>query len=146
MGAFLIAWLVGLSLHIAQGAREWKISTGKPNHFPLTFASPLPPKPGQILTASGIYIGLAILAESKSLHGIALLAAWGYNTAIALTWAQNYSTEQANKVQANGSVFWNPPVTASTNLFPTGAGAGPTAASASAPTTPGAPSGGPVTA
>lgn len=122
MGGFLIAWLVGLSLHIAQGASEWKYTTSSPGYFPLTFASPLPPKPGQILIASGIYVGLAIFAENPAFRGTATLMAWGYNIAIGLTWAQNYATEKNTNHASNGTLFWDPPTTASSNLFPTGTG------------------------
>lgn len=143
MGGFLIAWLVGLGLSVAQGVHEWKVSTGSSQAFPLTYASPLPVKPGQILIASGIYVALAIIAESQSMHNIAVLTAWAYNTAIALKWAQNYSTEKSNKIAANGSAYWSPPAASSTSLFPSGTTA---TTPASQPTGPGTTSGGPVAA
>lgn len=129
MGGFLVAWLVGLSLHIAQGASEWKYVTTT-NNFPLTFASPLPPKPGQILIVSGIYLGLAILAENPSFRSTATLVAWGYNIAIGLAWAQNYAAEKGYAQQSNGTTpgpgtfFWMPPTASGDTVFPTGTAAG----------------------
>jgi hypothetical protein len=122
MSNFLIAWLVGLSLSIAHEIYMYKVD--EPSN-----ANPLPIKPGRVLIASGIYVGLAILAESQSFQSIAVLMAWGYNAAIALKWAQEYS---ANKAQvkaypgtagaASGTAFWNPPSASGDVLFPSGTG------------------------
>lgn len=132
MGPFLVAWLVGMGLNISHGAYQHKVYSGiGPNVQPPKSASALPPKPGQMLIASGIYIGLAILAESDSLRSTATLAAWGYNVAIGLNFAQEYSSEKAKGITPGGTVLWNPPLNPNTSLFPTGSAtnAKPTATS-----------------
>jgi hypothetical protein len=144
MSGFLIAWLVGLSLSITHEIYSYKVDA------PAT-ASPLPIKPGRILIASGIYVGLAILAEAESFRSTATLMAWGYNIAIALRWAQEYSANQAQIKKypgtlgaASGTAFWNPPVATDNTLFPTGAGKVPTTPTTLNTSQPGSPSGGPL--
>lgn len=126
MGPFLVAWLVGMGLNIARGAWEQGMETGiGPNVVPGPAASALPPKPGRLMVASGIYVGLAILAESDSLRSTATLAAWGYNIAIGLSWADEYSKLKAAgfNFKGKGSIKWNPPMNPDTSLFPVGASA-----------------------
>lgn len=132
MGGFLLAWLVGLSLSIAHEVYSYKVDA--PSN-----ASPLPIKPGRVMVASGIYVGLALLAEAPSARSTATLMAWGYNVAIALKWAQEYSANQAQIKKypgtagaASGTAFWNPPIAPATVLFPTGSGSTTSSASSTA--------------
>ena len=136
MGPFLVAWLVGMGLNVAHGAYEQKVYSGIGGKVvPPKGASALPPKPGRLLIASGIYVGLAVLAEADSLRSTATLAAWGYNIAIGLSWADEYSKEKKEGITAAGSTKWNPPLNPDTSLFPVGASA-PNAKPSSTPTTP----------
>ena len=137
MGPFLVAWLVGMGLNIGHGAYESKVYSGiGGNVIPPKGASALPPKPGRLLIASGIYVGLAILAESDSLRSTATLAAWGYNVAIGLTWADEYSKEHQAGIKAGGTAMWNPPMNPDTSLFPVGAAKSANAKPSSNPTNP----------
>lgn len=139
MGPFLVAWLVGIGLNIARGAWEQGMQSGMgPNVIPSPAASALPPKPGRLVIASGIYVGLAILAESKSLRSTAMLAAWGYNIAIGIGWADEYSKMKAEgfNFKGKGSIKWNPPMNPDTSLFPVGATTPNAAKSSSNPTNP----------
>lgn len=136
MGPFLVAWLVGMGLNIAHGAYEQKVYSGiGGNVIPPKSVSALPPKPGKLLIASGIYVGLAILAEANSLRSTATLAAWGYNVAIALSWAEEVSADRKGGIKAGGTVNWNPPMNPDTSLFPVGASVS-NAKPSSNPTTP----------
>lgn len=144
MGGFLIAWLVGLTLSVAHEVYGYKVDKA-------SNLNPLPVKPGRVLVASGIYVGLAILAESPSFRSTATLMAWGYNVAIGLKWSSEYSANQAQSKKypgtlgaASGSSFWNPPVASSDVLFPTGKSS--SAAKSSSFNSPGNPSAGPVVA
>lgn len=144
MGGFLIAWLVGMGLSISHEAYSYKVTSGTGANVTDTLHSPLPPKPGRLLIASGIYVGLAILAEAPSMNGTATLLAWGYNVAIALKWAQEYSNEKNTGIKAGGTSFWNPPTASGNSLFPTGGGNTPATSTSS--TTSGNTSGGPMVA
>lgn len=145
MGGFLIAWLVGLGLSVTHEIYVYRVNQPTtPTNKNYSGANPLPIKPGRILLASGIFAGLAILAEVPSMHGFATLSAWGYNIAIGIRWAQEY--HDIGPVSAKAvSPFWNPPTAPGDVLFPTGGGSAP-ATPASLSTTPGKPSGGPVVA
>lgn len=145
MGSFLIAWLVGMTLSITHQEYIYKrvdpsmISTSK------TAPSPFPPKPGKLVVASGIYVGLAILAEGPNTRSLATLLAWGYNLTIGLQFAQDVAQDK-QKGSVTGTIrnsgFWTPPSAPDNVVFPTGKKS-PTVTSSSA-TTPGATSGGPV--
>lgn len=130
MGPFLIAWLTGMTLSITHKQYLYKrVSPSELANSP-TKLSPFPPKPGQLLVASGIYVGLAILAESSSLRTTATMAAWGYNIAIALQFAQDVAQDH-QKGSVTGTVrnsgFWTPPTASSAVLFPNGTGGSPNA-------------------
>lgn len=123
MGPFLIAWLVGMGLNISHEAYSYKVLSGTGPNVKDVKDSPLPPKPGRMLIASGIYVGLAVIAEAPSLRSTATLAAWGYNVAIGLQWAQEYSSEKKEGVSAGGTSWWSPPTASGDVLFPNGQGA-----------------------
>lgn len=147
MGSFLIAWLVGMTLSITHQEYVYKrvdpsmVSTSK------TAPSPFPPKPGKLVVASGIYVGLAILAEGQNTRSLATVLAWGYNIAIGLQFAQDVAQDKT-KGSVTGTIrnsgFWSPPTAPDTVVFPTGK-ASPSATSSSTPTS-GTGSGGPLVA
>lgn len=142
MGPFLIAWLVGMGLNISHDAYNYKVSSGIGYNDPTK--SPLPPKPGRLLIASGIYVGLAILAEAPNMRSTATLAAWGYNAAIGLRWASEYASNKGSNLKAGGSAWWSPPTASGDTLFPSGTSGTPTAKPTS--TTPPASGSGPLVA
>ena len=132
MGPFLIAWLVGMGLNISHEAYSYKVLSGTGPNTVITQQSPLPPKPGRMLIASGIYVGLAVLAEAPSMRSTATLAAWGYNIAIGLRWAQEYTTDKAGGIKAGGTSWWSPPLASSDVVYPNGTGGSPNAKPTSA--------------
>lgn len=136
MGPFLIAWLVGMGLNITHGTWDYKVLAAEKVKPSQTGPSALPPKPGRMLTASGIYVGLAILAEAPSLRSTATLVAWGYNIAIALRWAQEYSDAKTQGISASGTAWWSPPTASDNVLFPNGTGGSPNDKPAAATTSP----------
>ena len=132
MGPFLVAWLVGMGLNIAHGTWDYKVLSSEKVKASATGPSPLPPKPGRLLTASGIYVGLAVIAEAPSMRSTATVAAWGYNIAIALHWAQEYSDAKTQGLKITGTSTWAPPLASGDVLFPNGTGGSPTAKPTSA--------------
>lgn len=146
MGGFLIAWLVGISLSIVNETSTYRSLQGEKLDPASIKLNPLPPKPGRLLVASGVYVGLAILAESPSMRSTATLMAWGYNTALALKFATNYQAGKTLNISNTGTFFWNPPIASSDVLFPTGAGQTPTTPASLNTIGPGRSSSGPVVA
>src|SRR5215471_14429126 len=71
MGAFVMAWLVGEGIIIYRTARDGKKETG---HY-------TPPGPGQLVWSSGIFVLLALLAESQQARTLAITMAWGFDIA-----------------------------------------------------------------
>lgn len=133
MGPFLIAWLVGMGLSISKESYIYRTKTVNTPNATNYLESPLPPKPGRLLVASGIYVGLAVVAEAPSMRSTATLAAWGYNVAIALNFAQIYANNkanpnnQANNPNTTGTRWWTPPAASGDVLFPNGTGGSPNA-------------------
>lgn len=68
MGPFIMAWLVGEGIIIYRSVKK-------------THA---PPGPGQLILSSGVFVLLALVAESERARGIATLAAWGFDIAAFL--------------------------------------------------------------
>jgi hypothetical protein len=68
MGPFVMAWLVGEGIIIYRTAKKYHV----------------PPSPGQLIWTSGIFVLLALVAESERARGIATLAAWGFDIAAFL--------------------------------------------------------------
>src|SRR5258708_30313929 len=65
MGPFVMAWLVGEGIIIYRSVKEQKA----------------PPGPGQLLLSSGVFVLLALLAESKAARPLAITLAWGFDIA-----------------------------------------------------------------
>jgi hypothetical protein len=65
MGGFVLAWLAG------EGIISYRAI--KQNHAP--------PGPGQLLISSGVFVLLALLAESENARPIAVTLAWGFDIA-----------------------------------------------------------------
>ena len=65
MGAFVMAWLIG------EGIISWRVvkNTGAP------------PLPGQLLASSGIFAGLALLAEAEQARPFAVTLAYAFDFA-----------------------------------------------------------------
>jgi len=65
-----------------------------------------PPMPGQLLAASGVFIGCALLGEAPGAAGLAAAMAWGFdlaaflNLAPALTGGKTTTTSTAKKEAA----------------------------------------------
>jgi hypothetical protein len=140
MGGFLIAWLVGMTLNVTHESYIYRRVDPQALAANTTGKGPsaLPPKPGKLLIASGIYVGLAVLAESQQLRSTATLAAWGYNIAIGIQFAQDVAQDKATAGSGSptgtikNSGFWQPPSASSDVLFPNGTGGSPHAKPTSA--------------
>ena len=68
MRGIAVAWLVGI------GILTWR----EVAHFRQ------PPPPGRLAAASGVFAGLALLAEHQPAAAAAALAAWGFDLAVLL--------------------------------------------------------------
>lgn len=95
MGGFMFAWLVG------EGIIVWRwVKNGAP------------PTPGAVLLPSGVYLGLAMMAEYAPARFAATALAWGFDIAVLL---QIVGKEPK---QATG---WPPPkITDQTVILPGG--------------------------
>lgn len=145
MGGFLVAWLVGITLSIFNETSTYRSLQGEKVPASGIKLNPLPPKPGRLLVASGIYVGLAIVAEAPSARSTATLLAWGYNVTLGLKFATNYQAGKDLKIPQSGTFFWNPPLASSDIVFPNGGGPAP-ATSTSTATGPGTSNGNPLVA
>ena len=65
MGALVTAWLVGEGIIIYRSVKNQHV----------------PPGPGQLLLSSGVFIVLALLAESDKAKPLAVALAWGFDIA-----------------------------------------------------------------
>lgn len=68
MGAFVAAWLLGQGIIVYRSIRQ----------------THLPPMPGALLASSGLFAGLALLAESQNARPLAVTLAWGFDAAALL--------------------------------------------------------------
>lgn len=68
MGAFIAAWLLGEGIIVTRSIRQ----------------THLPPVPGALLASSGLFAGLALLAESESARPLAIALAYGFDLAALL--------------------------------------------------------------
>jgi hypothetical protein len=92
----MLAWLTGEGILVY---RWWKAGA--------------PPPPGALLLSSGVFAGLALLAQSQQARMLATTLAWGYDLAILLQVAGHGKVTQATG--------WPPPlVTDGTVILPTG--------------------------
>jgi len=102
VGAFVMAWLVGEGIIIYRSVKQQKA----------------PPGPGQLLLSSGVFVLLALLAESKSAKPLAITLAWGFDIAAFMNIA-NLGTP------AGSGAGWPPPTVSDTVTIP-GVGSGST--------------------
>ena len=65
MGAFIGAWLLGEGIIVTRAIRQ----------------THLPPTPGALLASSGLFAGLALLAESDRARPIAVTLAYAFDLA-----------------------------------------------------------------
>lgn len=96
MGGIALAWLFGESLVV------WRwVKAGAP------------PTPGALLLSSGVFAGLALLAQAQQARTLAATLAWGFDLAILL--------QLVSKTPAKPQTGWPPPViTDSSVILPTG--------------------------
>jgi uncharacterized membrane protein YgcG len=97
VGAFVMAWLVG------EGIISYR--TVKEQHAP--------PGPGQLLWSSGVFVLLALLAESPKARPLAVTLAWGFDIAAML----NLFSVGTAKM---GVSHWPPDTLPPNVIFPSG--------------------------
>lgn len=97
MGPFIMAWLVGEGIIIYRSVKVHKS----------------PPGPGQLLLSSGVFVLLALIAETgEGGNRLATTLGWGFNIA---AWMNLF--ELAPKT---GSKAWPPAAAPDTVIIPTG--------------------------
>src|SRR6267378_4581723 len=96
MGAFVMAWLVGEGIIIYRSVKEQKA----------------PPGPGQLLFSSGVFVLLALLAESKSARPLAITLAWGFDIAAFMN--------IADIATGKGGGAWPPGQIGNNTILPSG--------------------------
>lgn len=99
MGGFIAAWLVGEGILIYKSVKVNKV----------------PPGPGQLLIASGVFVLLGLLAESKEARPIAITLAWGFDIAAFMNIA-------GTKIKAVPNKNWPPQQASTSVVFPDGKG------------------------
>lgn len=105
MGPLVMAWLVGEGIICY---RSVKVVKG-------------PPGPGQLLLSSGLFVMLAIAAESDRLRSVAVTLGWGFDIAAFMNLFSVGGPTGAGKALAGGvAATWPPPTATNTVIFPNG--------------------------
>lgn len=99
MGALIMAWIVGEGIVIYRTAK----------------ANKAPPGPGQLIYSSGVFVMLALLAESNRARSLAVTLAWGFDIAAFIALFQN-------PPKASTKNTWPPGLAPNTLLLPDGSG------------------------
>lgn len=97
MAPFIMAWLVGEGIIIYRSVKLTKA----------------PPGPGQLLFSSGLFVMLALLAESEKARPLAITLAWGFDIAAFM----NLFGTGAPKGKGGA---WPPALAADNVIVPTG--------------------------
>ena len=93
-----MAWLVGEGIIIYRSVKLRKI----------------PPGPGELLLSSGVFVLLALLAESEKARPIAVTLAWGFDIAAFMNLGNIATPKNA------ASTGWPPPKAPDTITIPNG--------------------------
>jgi hypothetical protein len=109
MGALVMAWLVGEGILIYRSVKAQKC----------------PPGPGQLLYTSGIFVLLALLAESEKARVLAVTLAWGFDIAAFMRLFDGTILQDAFAAGAKAGITgstgigtWPPPQLPDTVIFP----------------------------
>lgn len=112
MGGFVLAWLAGESIVI------WRWAKLK-----------APPTPGALALSSGLFVGLAVIAQYEPARTTATVTAWALDLAILL--------QIVGKAPAQVTGWPPPKITDPTVILPNGnSSSGPSPAAGSAPAKP----------
>ena len=115
-GLFIIAWMTGEGVIVYRSVKE--------QH--------MPPSPRQLLVASGLYVGLAIIAEYQPARAVATAFAWAVNVAVLMRVLPG-GTDAVTSGTASG---WSSiGLAGNTVIFPNGTAASAVDASTSTSTT-----------
>lgn len=119
-----MAWLVGEGIIVYRSYKNnFTISNNKRTQLNT------PPGPGQLLMTSGVFVLLALLAESERARTLAVMLAWGFDIAAFMNLTSTSTAAPTGK--------WPPALASNTVIIPSGtsASAASSSATASAPTT-----------
>lgn len=104
MGPFIMAWLVGEGIIIYRSVKIQKA----------------PPGPGQLALTSGLFVGLALLAEIGQARTVATMLAWGVDIAAYMKLSQDRA-KGAPERSVTKKPLWPPEKAPDNTVFPTGA-------------------------
>lgn len=132
MNQIILAWLVGEGIITANNFRYNKtVAANTPSGTSgtkVTYTGSIPPIPGSYLVSSGVFVLLAILAESDKARPFATLLAWGFDIAAFM----NYFS---GKNRTTYGYPWPPPLASNKVIFPNGQGTSTSTSNASTGTT-----------
>lgn len=110
MGPLIAAWLVGEGIICYRTVKQLKA----------------PPGPGQLLISSGVFVLLALLAESSKARPVAIALAVGVDIAAFMNLAPSFTGGGA-EAKANGATStpatvgkWPPPMAPQSVIIPKG--------------------------
>lgn len=98
MGPFVAAWLVGEGIIIYRSVKVRKA----------------PPSPGALLLSSGLFVGLALLADVSAARKLAITLAWGFDIAALM----NLWGVGGPKAGTTAGRYWPPSLASDNTIFP----------------------------
>lgn len=110
MGPFIAAWLVGEGIIVYRSVRGQR-HLGPGGRI---INNPYPPGPGQLLLSSGVFVLLALLAESQQARKLAITLAVGFDIAALMNL---WGTGGPKPGSVTGT--WPPNPAADTTIIPT---------------------------
>lgn len=103
MGPFIIAWLIGEGIIVFRSVKQRHI----------------PPGPGELMWSSGLFVGLALLAEVQDARRLATLLAFGFDIAAFMNlFPPVTGSKDKTNVPSGHAANWPPEKIPPTQLLP----------------------------